>query len=188
MEARMSGAASPRNWSYAEYARLPDDGNRYEVLDGEVLVTPAPGTRHQRIAANLFTELRQHVLSNRLGEVLWGLDVLISENSYLQPDILFIPESQRHRLTERGMEGPPGLVVEVISPGSIRIDRVAKPARYCDFGIPQYWAVDPERSGIWIWDFELGAGEPRLELQQLSWQPNPAVQPMQLEVRTAFQS
>ncbi|MCI0435931.1 MAG: Uma2 family endonuclease [Gemmatimonadetes bacterium] len=171
----MSGARSPTGWTYAEYARLPNDGNRYEVLDGEVLVTPSPGTRHQRTAVELFVILREYVRAHRLGEMLWALDVLFAEGHYLCPDMVFVPGGQRDRLTDRGVEGRPGLVVEVISPGSVRIDRVTKPARYADFGVPQYWAVDRDHSGVWVWDFELGATEPRLETSRLNWQPDPAV-------------
>ncbi|MGH7507546.1 MAG: Uma2 family endonuclease [Longimicrobiales bacterium] len=80
----MSGATSPLEWSYAEYARLPDDGNRYEVLDGEVLMTPSPGTRHQRIAAGLFVKLREYVRCHGIGEMLWGLDLLFAEGQYLR--------------------------------------------------------------------------------------------------------
>jgi Uma2 family endonuclease len=188
MEARMSGATSPPEWTYAEYARLPDDGNRYEVLDGEVLVTPSPGTRHQRIAARLWRALDVYVREYGLGEVLWDLDLLFVTGQFLRPDMIFVPNAERRRLTERGMEGVPGLIVEVVSPSSVRIDRVQKPARYADFGVPEYWVVDPDRRAILIWDFERGAAEPRVETGMALWQPEPGTPPLGIDVPALFEA
>ena len=188
MEARMSGATSPTGWTYAEYARLPNDGNRYEVLDGEVLVTPSPGTKHQRTAARLWRLLDDYVREHALGEVLWALDVLFAKGQYLCPDIVYVPNAQRDRLSDRGVEGVPDLVVEVVSTASVRIDRVKKPARYGDFGIPQYWVVDRDHSGVWVWDFDLGAIEPRLEAERITWQPEPSVPALVFEVPLLFEA
>lgn len=178
----MSGALTPSQWTYAEYARLPDDGNRYEVLDGEVLVTPSPGTRHQRIAARLWRELDAYVRANGIGEVMWDLDLLFADGQFLRPDIQYVPNAERHRLTERGAEGRPGLVVEILSPSSSRIDKVDKPARYADFGVPEYWVVDPDKRVVLVWDFERGASEPRAETKFVTWKPEPGVLPLQLDI------
>ena len=168
----MSAAGSLTGWTYAEYARLPDDGNRYEVLDGQVLMTPAPGTPHQRIAARLYVELNAHVTEHRLGEVMWDIDLLFMPGQFLRPDMLVVPASARDSLTDRGMEGCPSLVVEVVSPSSKKNDRVTKPARYAAFGVPEYWAVDLEGKSIWVWDFAAGATEPTVEGQVVVWQPD----------------
>jgi Uma2 family endonuclease len=66
------------------------------------------------------------------------------DSQFVRPDIQYVPNAERHRLTERGAEGRPGLVVEILSPASGRIDKITKPARYADFGIPEYWVVDPD--------------------------------------------
>lgn len=183
----MIGAQSPPEWTYSEYARLPDDGNRYEVLDGEVLVTPSPGTRHQRIAARLFRRLDDYAREHGIGEVLWDLDVLFVTGQFLRPDMVFVPNAERDRLTDRGVEGVPGLVVEVVSPSSKRIDRVKKPARYADFGISAYWAVEPDMKAVLVWDFETGATEPRAETGRVVWQPEPSVPALELEVASLFE-
>jgi Uma2 family endonuclease len=188
MEARMSGAATPTEWSYAEYARLPDDGNRYEVIDGEVLTTPSPGTRHQRVAQEVFVRLREYVLQHGIGEMLWDLDLLFVTGQFLRPDMVYVPNAERHRLTERGVEGVPGLVVEVVSPSSRRIDRLKKPARYGDFGIPEYWAVDPDLHAILVWDLDLGATEPRVESERVLWQPEPSMPALELAVPPLFEA
>ena len=117
---RPTGSAS--QWTYAEYARLPDDGNRYEVIDGEVCVTPAPGIPHQRVAANLFVLLDGFVRAHGIGEMLWDVDVLFVSGQFLRPDMVFVPNDAE--LSDRGVESAPALVVEVLSPHSKRIDRL----------------------------------------------------------------
>src|SRR5512134_1421567 len=139
----MTGSGAAPEWTYSEYARLPDDGNRYEVIDGEVCVTPSPGPAHQRVAARLFMILHRYVEENGLGEMLWDLDLLFVTGQFLRPDMLFVPRDAAAGVTDRGMEDTPGLVVEVLSPHSKRIDRIRKPPRYRDFGVPEYWVVDP---------------------------------------------
>ena len=182
----MSGATSPTGWTYAEYARLPDDGNRYEVLDGEVLTTPSPGTPHQRIAARLFIFLTEYVNRSGIGEMMWDLDLLFFTGQFLRPDMTYVPNDQRHLLTDRGIEGMPGLVVEVLSPSSGRIDKVKKPARYADFGVPEYWVIDPSRKTILVWEFAVGGTEPRIVTDRLIWQPEAGVAPFELELSQLF--
>ena len=133
-------------WTYAEYCRLPDDGNKYEVLDGEVLMCPAPGTRHQHVATNLFFEVRGHVIKHSLGVILWDVDLLFVDGQFLRPDWLFVPASRRDGITDRGVEMAPDLVVEVLSPSSRKNDLVKKPRRYRDFGVPEMWVADPVRN------------------------------------------
>src|SRR5688572_24396350 len=91
MRAAMSVPGAASDWTYSEYARLPDDGNRYEVIDGEVCVTPSPGPKHQRVAANLFRVLAEYVEREQLGEMLWDLDLLFVTGQFLRPDMLFVP-------------------------------------------------------------------------------------------------
>jgi Uma2 family endonuclease len=130
--------------TYADYAALPDDGRRYELHEGELSVTPSPGTRHQRVTANLADALRHHVLDHRLGEVFIApLDCLLSETTVVQPDIVFVDSREATRVSERGIEGPPTLAIEVLSPATEHIDRRRKPEIYADQGVPWYWIVDP---------------------------------------------
>ena len=78
------------NWTYSEYARLPDDGQKYEVIDGEVCVTPAPGPAHQKIAGRLYRILIEYTERQRLGQVLWDVDVLFVSGQFLRPDLVFV--------------------------------------------------------------------------------------------------
>jgi len=178
-------ANSTSEWTYAEYARLPDDGNRYEVIDGEVCVTPAPGPKHQRIAASLFVMLRSYVKEHRIGELLWDVDLLFVSGQYLRPDMVFVPKTSLGGITDRGVEAPPGLVVEVLSPHSRRIDLELKPPRYREFGVPEYWVVDPARRSVEVSRF--GASmKPEVVAGVLRWQPEAGVPALTIDVGRVF--
>ena len=173
-------------WTYADYARLPDDGNRYEVIDGEVLVTPAPTPRHQHVLATLLIALRPYVEREGLGVVLPDVDLLFVTGQFLRPDLVFVPDAARGGITDRGVEEPPGLVVEILSPTSSSIDRVKKPRRYGDFGVPEYWVVDPEERVVWTWRFAEGQAEPARVAARVSWRPEGSREPLVLELEELF--
>lgn len=131
-------------WTYSEYARLPDDGNRYEVLDGEVLVTPAPTPHHQKVILRLAVQLSEYVEERGHGWVFQDMDLLCATGHFLRPDLVVVPADRRAGITDRGVEVPPALVAEVLSPSSRTIDEANKPRRYLEFGVPAYWVVNPE--------------------------------------------
>ena len=184
MKAMSVSGATPE-WTYSEYARLPDDGNRYEVIDGAVCMTPAPGPPHQRVAQKLFFILVQYVEQERLGEMLWDVDLLFQKGQFLRPDMLFVPRAAADGVSDRGMEVTPGLVVEVLSPHSNRIDRVLKPPRYRDFGVPEYWLVDPKARVIERYGLAAHAG-PEICGDTLTWQPSVSVPPLRFDVQRIF--
>lgn len=128
-----------------DLARMPDDGNRYELLHGELLVTAAPDLNHERLTMALVALLLECVESRGLGEIFTApVDVRFSRHTNVQPDLLFIRED-RVELLDRGAEvvGAPDLVVEIISPSSRSTDRIRKAVAYADAGVPEYWLVDP---------------------------------------------
>jgi len=130
---------------YRDYAALPDDGRRYEILDGELSVTPAPSLDHQIILANLFRILDAHVRARNLGIVLFApLDVILADANIVQPDLVFLDHERMSRSSRRGIEGAPTLLAEVLSPGTTGVDRNVKRALYARQGVPFYWIVDPE--------------------------------------------
>ncbi len=132
--------------TYADYAALPDDGRRYELIDGELVMTPSPGFPHQWVVGRLFVTLDEHVRSRKLGIVfLSPLDVILSERSAPQPDIGFVDRAGEALITDRGIEGAPHLVVEVLSPSRPAHDLVTKRRLYREHGVPHYWIADPER-------------------------------------------
>jgi len=140
--------------TYEDYAQLPDDGRRYEIIEGVLYVSPSPSTRHQIAAVELTTTLNVHVRSRRLGRVIAApMDVLLSPVSVVQPDILYISRARRHILTEANVQGAPDLVVEVISPSSTATDQTTKRQLYAQYGVPHYWVVHPINR--WVRAFEL---------------------------------
>jgi Uma2 family endonuclease len=147
--------------TYRDYAELPEDGRRYEILDGELDVSPSPMIRHQMVIANLFSALRQHVQAHSLGTILLSpVDLILADTTVVVPDLMFVSHRRAPIITARAVEGPADLVVEIISPSTGRKDRLTKAALYARFGIPCYWLIDPEQR---LFDaFVLGGGVYRL--------------------------
>ncbi|WP_373229343.1 Uma2 family endonuclease [Cohnella sp.] len=128
--------------TYETYAAMPDDGQRYEIVDGSMeMMTPSPSTTHQAVSGELEFVLKQSCKSDYL---IYDapLDVILSETNVLQPDILMIHRSRQHIVTDRGIEGPPDLVVEILSPSSRKRDKVIKMRTYAKHGVQEYWIVD----------------------------------------------
>lgn len=130
--------------TYEDYCLFPDDGKRHEIIDGEEYMSPSPTTPHQRIVGRLFNSLYGHVQKRNLGEAFVApYDVLLSEHDIVQPDVLFVAAERRDLVKERGLEGAPTLVAEVVSEGNRRHDEVRKRKLYARHGVPEYWVVDP---------------------------------------------
>jgi Uma2 family endonuclease len=135
--------------TYRDYAALPEDGRRYELHDGELSVTPAPGTRHQRAIGTLHVLLRAHVEARRLGEVfLSPVDCILSDITVVEPDLVYLDPTRARLVSERAIEGAPTLAVEVLSPSTATIDRSRKRELYARHGVPYYWIVDPVAGAI----------------------------------------
>jgi Uma2 family endonuclease len=122
----------------------PDDGNRYEVIDGRLYVSPAPFEPHQRGLGVLFGYVWSYVRERSLGRVYFApLGVVLDEENGVQPDLVYVSRDRLDIVVERGIEGAPDLVVEILSPGTRGRDRGIKMRRYAASGIPHYWIVDP---------------------------------------------
>lgn len=186
----MEANRSRTRWTYAEFARLPSEGGmRREVIGGRLVVTPAPGRRHQRILTDLVTSLNAFVRAHDLGEVFAApLDVLLAEGEYLEPDIVFVSEARSDLLTDRGVEGPPDLVVEITSPATASRDRGIKLETYRAHGVSECWIVDPEEGTIDT--LSLPEGETRVLVGDdiLRWVPAPDAPGFEMPVRELFGS
>jgi Uma2 family endonuclease len=126
---------------YDDYCAIPNDGKRYELVDGQVHVSPATSPLHQRLVGNLFVMLRAHF--SRPAEVFVSpIDVILTPHDVVQPDLVVVTDPGL--VSARGIEGAPALVVEVLSPTTTAYDRTTKAQRYAALGIPHYWIVDPE--------------------------------------------
>lgn len=135
-------------FTYEDYLLLPED-RRYEILDGDLFMTPAPTPYHQLVSRNLEFLLHRHVRERRLGEILYApCDVVLSKTDVLQPDILFITADRRAIIGEKYISGPPDLVVEVLSPATADRDTDVKTKIYARFGVKEMWIADPDAKTI----------------------------------------
>lgn len=131
-------------WTYADYRLMPDDGKRYEIIEGDLLVTPAPTTTHQTVSKRIQLALMLQIEEKGLGAVFDApIDLIASETTTVQPDLVVVRQQRRNIITERGIEGPPDLVVEILSPTTERVDRSRKRKLYAAIGVAEYWIADP---------------------------------------------
>jgi Uma2 family endonuclease len=132
--------------TFAEFRQMEsgdDDNFNYELLDGELVAKSAPSPFHQRVSKNIFRALDVFVMSHNLGEVLYApVDVFLDEYNAPQPDVLFLSTAKAHYVTADGVQGAPDLVVEIISPSSVKRDRGLKMKLYERYGVREYWLVD----------------------------------------------
>ena len=143
-------------WTEEDYFSLPETNKIVELSEGRLIITPSPTDRHQSISGNLFSLIRNYVRLNDLGEVRYSpLDVWLYEGTIRQPDIIFMSNEHRDRITDRYWIVP-DLVVEIISEGTERQDRVYKFREYQKAGIPEYWIVEPFQNTIEIFTLEDG--------------------------------
>jgi Uma2 family endonuclease len=147
--------ARTHHWTYADYLRLPDEGPRYEIYEGLLVRAPAPLTRHQIVSRRLVVAIEAFVARHDLGEVLFApCDVILSDDTVLQPDLLFVANERRSIIQERGIFGPPDLAVEILSKRSLKRDTGHKLDLYGRFGIREYWIVDPDADRIEVFLLE----------------------------------
>ncbi|MGH2534772.1 MAG: Uma2 family endonuclease [Thermomicrobiales bacterium] len=135
--------------TYDDLCRMPDDGNRYELIGGELVASPAPSRFHQEALTRLLELLRAHVLPRRLGWVYPApLDVHLGPHEIDQPDLIFVSRERASILIDNGTEGAPDLVVEVLSRSTRRRDLGVKLDLYAASGVQEYWAVDLELDDV----------------------------------------
>jgi Uma2 family endonuclease len=170
-----------RRWTVADRDELPDDGRRYEVIDGELFVTPAPRLEHQRASLELCVLLYEYLARSADAEVFAApADVVFSPQRAVQPDVFVVPRMGGKRIERFEDIGRLLLAVEILSPGTARTDRVAKRLLYRSEGVDEYWIVDLESR-----TFERSTpADPRVEIlaDQVRWQPDGAIEPLAIDL------
>ena len=142
-------------WTYTHYAEIPDDGQRYEILDGVLYISPAPSGPHQEALLRISYYLVNHVKLPGLGTVLTGpFDVELSFKNVVQPDALVLLKENRHKYISTRIIGGPDLVIEIASPGTSRFDRKQKYRAYAQAGVREYWIVHPLEHTIEVFVLE----------------------------------
>jgi len=173
-------------WTADMVRALPDDGNRYEVIDGQLFVTPAPSALHQRAVGRIFLRLENYLRGKTWGEVLFSpADISFSEDRLVQPDVFVAPPGPSGRRVRewseiRGLL----LAVEVLSPSTARADRQAKRRLYQEEGVPEYWIVDLDARVVERW--RSGDERPEIVAATLTWQPDTSAAPLQLDLAVFF--
>ena len=144
-------------WTYNDYANLPDDGRRYEVMNGVLLLIPTPNSAHQSAAMRFAYHFFQHVELTGLGTVMAApFDVELTRKRVVQPDFLVVLNANLQNLTESRLVGPPDLAIEIASPGTAVYDRLSKYEAYEQAGVSEYWLADPEERSVEVFVLEEG--------------------------------
>lgn len=140
-----------KKYTYEDYLKTPED-KRYELINGELLMTPSPVPQHQRISGRLEFMLRRFITERNLGEVFDApCDVYLDGENVVQPDILFISRDKLGIIGEKNIQGAPDLVIEIISENSVYRDMVQKKKLYARFGVKEYWIVIPDEKEIEVY-------------------------------------
>ena len=141
-------------FTYKDYLKLDDD-KRYEIINGELIMVPAPDLEHQETSGELDFLFRQYIKKNNLGKIFTApTDVILDEKNTIQPDIIYVSKKNLHILRKKGIFGSPDCVVEILSPSSIEVDRYKKMPLYEKFKIKEYWIVDVANKAIEIFTLE----------------------------------
>jgi Uma2 family endonuclease len=150
--------------TYEDYVLFPDDGRRHEIIDGEHCVTPVPFLRHQAVVRQLTVALGSFLQDHPLGELFPApVDVLLSRQDVVQPDLVYVARENRHILTERNVQGPPDLVIEILSPGTRKRDELVKLDLYERSGVRECWLLDPARGTVAVYTLADGRFRPPVE-------------------------
>ena len=185
----MATAHSAFKFTYEDYRTAPPD-KRYELLDGELLLTPAPNLKHQRLQLRLGMRLAQFIEERGLGELFFApCDVVLSNTDVVQPDLLFVSRERQYLLSGGdNVRGAPDLVVEILSPGTAERDRGYKRTLYARHGVKEYWLVDPAAETVWI--HTLRNGSPGLAHTSGREQtlPSPLLAGFELDLDAIFSS
>jgi Uma2 family endonuclease len=181
----MATQPAVREWTYAEFARLPDDGNRYEVIAGELYVTPAPNRLHQRVSARLVHLFEGFCEKHGAGEVYDApFDVIFGEGDYVEPDLVFVREERVDEvIRDHGIVGTPDLVIEILSDSTEHRDRGIKRERYAAYGVPEYWIIDTDAKHVEV--YRLSRGDLRrvaVEDDVLRYRPAPGTPELVIDV------
>lgn len=172
------------DWTAEMVRAIPDDGNRYECVDGELLVTPAPRPAHERAIRALYDRLTPYLRGSAFEIFLSRGDVEFDKRSRVEPDVFVVP-ILGSQLAERWKDMPlPVLAIEVLSPSSARHDRWTKRRRYQRAGVPEFWIVDLDARLVERWRPE--DERPELLNETIIWQPVPDRPPLAIDLLAVF--
>lgn len=181
------GMAAPatKEWTYEMLKALPEDGSRYEIIDGELVVSAAPAWNHQEVVWRLAVTIDPYLnQSGALYGVIAPADVILADGNVVQPDLFVVPlvEGKKPRTFEDARSIL--LAVEVLSPSTARMDRVTKRALYQRFNVAEYWIIDADSRLVERW--RPGDTRPEVLSEFIEWQPSPRVPAFRLDLVDFF--
>ncbi|HET7630863.1 MAG TPA: Uma2 family endonuclease [Gemmatimonadaceae bacterium] len=175
----MGMAAPYTRWTVDRLRALPDDGRRYEIIEGDLFVTPSPSVRHQRASLALAVRLRAYLAVNRIGEVIIApADVEFSDDTVVEPDVFVVPLIGGRPVEDLKDVGRPLLIAEILSPSTERTDRGRKRELFQARGVPEYWIVNVEARVFERWRPAATLAE--LVTERVEWRPAPGVEPFEM--------
>ncbi len=181
------GMPATTGWTVEKVRALPEDGKRYEIIDGELFVTPAPSRQHQRAVRELMLRLADHLRTNVSFEVLDSpADISAGERALVQPDVFVVPRRDGPML--RGWEevGSLLLAIEILSPTTARADRHAKRRLYQRERVPEYWIVDVDARLIECWRAD--DERPEILTERIDWSSDAAHMSLVIELAVFFRA
>lgn len=171
-------------WTLEMLHALPDDGNRYELVDGELLVSPSPALPHQRVVAELLLLLAPWARARRLEVFIAPSAITFTPRRELQPDLFVVPYRGGKRVQDVGELVHLILAIEVLSPSTARHDRVTKRRVYAEQGVAEYWIVDPDARTVERWRPE--DARPEVLADQMEWIPPGAAEVLSIDLVELF--
>lgn len=181
----MHMAISARQWTVEEVQAIPDDGNRYELIDGELLVSPSPTWTHQKGVLELAVRLRDYVKAHTVADIVIApADVVYDSRTVVEPDVFAVPLVGGRSPRTWSEAGRLLLAVEVLSPGTARADRTLKRRLYQRQGVPEYWIVDLDGRLVERWRPD--DDRPELLTERLEWCPAPDHSPLVIGLEEYF--
>ena len=163
-----TSTSTSRKLGYADYAVIPDDGRRHEIIDGEHYVNPAPNLYHQAVSKRLQYQLYTKIELAGLGTLYCApCDVQLSDHDIVQPDLLVVLSSRSHVFTPTKVKGAPDLLVEILSPSTADYDRTRKKELYERSGVREYWIVDPFEHTLEQFVLKDGSYQPKTVIDEV---------------------
>jgi len=170
-----------------DYQRLPETGPRYQLIEGDLYRTPSPNRFHQDISRNLTFIFGTWLAENQSGKFYHApFSVYLDEFDVFQPDILFVSNERSSILSDRGAEGAPDFIVEILSPRTAKIDRENKRKMYARHGVTELWIIEPESRRIAIYRHDINAQEPHAVHEEGDIIETPIFPGLRIDTRRIF--
>jgi Uma2 family endonuclease len=187
-DAEQMAVTKPRPLTKFDYWQLPETGPRYQLINGDLYMAPAPNRFHQDISRTIEFEILKYLEREPRGIIYDApFDVILTDLNVFQPDLAFFSQERRNILKEKGAEGPPDLVVEILSASTARLDIDQKRVVYARTGVSELWIVDPDNFEIQVFDLCVDPDLPVVTLRQNNLLRSRFLPGFELPVSTVFQ-